>query len=88
MKPPRADQSAWNLDNHRGHVVLSAPVVCGSNQVSAGDVCVVVMIENGLDVLVLDLSPQPVRAEENLVTWLQLDLEYVDVHVPLGRHGA
>ena len=44
------------------------------------------MVQDGFDVLVLDLAPRSVRAEQYLVALLQVHAG-VDVHVALGTHG-
>ena len=55
--------SSGDLSHYHSDVVSAAAMVCRSDHLAADDAWVLVVVEDGLDVLVLDLAPEPIGAE-------------------------
>ena len=63
-------------------------MVCGSDHLATHNPWVLVVVQDGLDVLILDLSPKTIGAEEESISSLELDREDVDLDVALGSHST
>ena len=77
-EPRSCGPASGDGDEDNGDVVLSAAVVCGAHQFPAGDTRVVIVVEDGLDVFVLDLSPETVGTQQDLISLLEFDAEDED----------